>query len=98
MHQASSTLYKRRFLEEVCYTGIHMTQLLDQALERLRELSQTDRDRAAAELMSFVNQIDAPQMQLTDEQLAEVERRIAKRTPKTLTMAELDVRLKRRGI
>ena len=37
-----------------------MAQLLDQALERLRELSQTDEDRAAAELMNFVNQIDTP--------------------------------------
>ena len=75
-----------------------MAQLLDQALERLRELSQTDQDRAAAELLNFVNQIDIPQIQLSDEQLAEVERRLSKRKPKTLTMAELDARLKRRGI
>ena len=75
-----------------------MAQLLDQALERLRELSQADQDRAAVELMSFVNQIDAPQMQLSDEQLAEVERRLSKRNPKTLTMGELDALLKRRGI
>ena len=75
-----------------------MTQLLDQALERLRELPQTEQDLAAAELMNFVNHIDAPQIQLSDEQLAEVERRLAKRNPKTLTMAELDAHLKRRGI
>ncbi len=75
-----------------------MTQLLDQALERLRELPQTDQDRAAAELMHFVNHIDAPQIQLSDEQLAEVERRLAKKNAKTLTTAELDAHLKRRGI
>ena len=75
-----------------------MTQLLDQALDRLRKLSQTDQDLAAVELMNFVNQIDAPQIQLSDEQVAEVERRLAKKNPRTLTMAELDARLKRRGV
>jgi hypothetical protein len=75
-----------------------MTQLLDQALERLRELPQTDQDRAAAELMNFVNHIDTPQIQLSDEQVAEVERRLAKKNPRTLTMAELDTHLKRRGV
>jgi len=34
-----------------------MTKLLDKALERLRELPQTDQDRAAVELISFVNHI-----------------------------------------
>jgi hypothetical protein len=75
-----------------------MTQLLDQALERLRELPQTDQDRAAAELMDFVNQIDSPKLQLSDEQVEELERRLAKKNPKTLTMSELDAHLKRRGI
>ena len=75
-----------------------MSQLLDQALERLRELSQTEQDLAAVELINFVNQIDTPQIQLSDEQVAEVERRLAKKNPKTLTMAELDVHLKRRGV
>jgi len=75
-----------------------MNQLLDQALERLRELPQTDQDRAAAELMDFVNQIDAPQIQLSDEQVEELERRLAEKNPKTLTMSELDAHLMRRGI
>jgi hypothetical protein len=75
-----------------------MAQLLDQALERLRELPQTDQDRAAAELMNFVNHIDTPQIQLSDEQVAEVERRLAKKNPRMLTMAELDTHLKHRGV
>jgi hypothetical protein len=75
-----------------------MTQLLEQALERLRELPQTEQDLAAAELMNFVNQIDAPQIQLSDVQVAEVERRLAKKNPRTLTMAELDAHLKHRGV
>jgi hypothetical protein len=76
----------------------YMAELLDQALERLRELPQTDQDLAAAELMNFVNHIDAPQIQLSDDQLAEVDRRIAKKNARTLTMTELDAHLKRRGI
>jgi hypothetical protein len=75
-----------------------MSQLLDQALERLRELSQADQDLAAVELMSFVKHVDTPEIQLSDEQLAEVDRRLRKKDPKTLTIAELDARLKRRGI
>jgi hypothetical protein len=71
-----------------------MTQLLDKALKRLRELPQTDQDRAAVELIDFVNHIDAPQIQLSDEQVAEVERRIANKNPRTLTMEELDAHLK----
>ena len=75
-----------------------MSQLLDQVLERLRELPQTNQDLAAVELMNFVRQFDLPEIQLSDEQVAEVDRRLAMRDPKTLTMAELDARLGRRGI
>ena len=75
-----------------------MSQLLDQAVERLRELPQTDQDLAAVELMNFVNQFDRPQIQLSEEDLAELDRRLGMKNPKTLTMAELDARLKRRGI
>jgi hypothetical protein len=75
-----------------------MSQLLDQALERLRELPEANQDLAAVELMSIVDQFDKSQIQLTDEQLAEVERRLATKSPKTLSMAELDARLERRGI
>ena len=75
-----------------------MSQLLDQAVERLRELPQTDQDLAAAELMNFVNQVDRPQIQLSGDDLAELDRRLARKHPKTLTMEELDARLQRRGI
>ena len=75
-----------------------MTQLLEQALERLRELPQSDQDRAAVELINFVNHIDTAQIQLSDDQVAEVERRLAKKNPRTLTMAQLDAHLKHRGV
>ena len=74
-----------------------MAQLLKRAIERLRELPPTDQDLAAAELMHFVERFDAPQIQLSDEQLTEVNRRLAKKSPKTLAMAQLKARLKRRG-
>ena len=65
-----------------------MSQLLDQAVERVRELPETNQDLAAVELMNFVNQFDMPQIQLSDQQLAELDRRLAEKNPKTLTMAE----------
>ena len=74
-----------------------MTQLLKRALVRLQELPAADQDRAAADLMQFVDQHDMPQIQLSDEQLAEVNRRLAEKNPKTLTMVQLKARLKRRG-
>ena len=75
-----------------------MSQLLDQAVDRLRELPETNQDLAAVELMNIVNQFDRPQIQLSDEDVAELDRRLAEKNPKTLTMAELDARLQRRGI
>ena len=74
-----------------------MTQLLKRALVRLQELPAADQDRAAADLMQFVDRHDMPQIQLSDEQLAEVNRRLAEKNPKTLTMVQLKARLKRRG-
>ena len=74
-----------------------MTQLLKRALVRLQELPAADQDRAAADLMQFVDQHDMPQIRLSDEQLAEVNRRLAEKNPKTLTMVQLKARLKRRG-
>ena len=74
-----------------------MTQFLKRALVRLQELPAVDQDRAAADLMQFVDQHDMPQIQLSDEQLAEVNRRLAEKNPKTLTMVQLKARLKRQG-
>ena len=84
--------------KEECGIVVRMTQLLDQALGLLRELPQTKQDMAAAELMHFVNRLDVPEIQLSDKQLKEVGRRLAKKNPKTLTMKELDAHLKKRGI
>jgi hypothetical protein len=80
------------------YNDFYMSTLLEQAIERLRELPQTEQDLAAADLMRFVSVIDASPIQLSDEQVAEVERRRAVKNPRTLTAAQLDARLNRYGI
>lgn len=80
------------------YTEQHMTTLLEQAIERLRELPQTEQDLAAVDLMRFVSVVDVTSIQLSDEQVAEVERRRSVENPPTLTAAELDARLFRRGV
>ncbi len=49
-----------------------MTKLLDEAIARVRELSESDQEVAAQFLLSFANP-DSDRHQLTDEQLAEVE-------------------------
>ena len=48
-----------------------MTKLLDQAIESVRQLSDREQDLAAKFLLGFANQ-DATDVQLTDEQVAEV--------------------------
>ena len=65
-------------------------------MEAARKLSAVDQDVAAAEALKVVARAD--DLQLTDEQVAEVERRRKLKNPKTLTMAQLDTRLKRLGV
>lgn len=57
-----------------------MTRLLEEAVAKVRGLSEAEQDRAAAMLLGFADR-QADQYQLTSEQLAEVElaRREAKR-------------------
>jgi hypothetical protein len=74
----------------------HMTKLLERAIAQVRELSADAQDMAAAELMRYLGAARDPQ--LSDDQLAEVRRRRAERNPQTLTLDELDVRLRRFGV
>ncbi len=75
-----------------------MTQLLQKAIERVRELSATEQDLAAAQLMTFIDHVDVPDVQLSDEQVTEIKHRMKKKKAKTLTLAQLDARLRRRDI
>ncbi|MCC6984299.1 MAG: hypothetical protein IT535_13595 [Bauldia sp.] len=74
-----------------------MTKLFEVAIARVRGLPDSEQDRAAELLMTFADAEDSA-CQLSDEQAAEVDRRMAEKNPKTLTLAELDDRLRRRGI
>ena len=74
-----------------------MTKSLEAAIERVRGLPDSQQDRAAELLMSFADNEDS-EFQLSDEQVAEIARRQAEKNPKTITLAELDDRLRRRGI
>lgn len=70
-----------------------MTKLLDEAIEKVRSLPDSEQDMAAAEIMRYLNAVHEPQ--LSDGQLAEVRRRRAARDPQTLSHAEFRARLRR---
>jgi len=74
-----------------------MTKLLEQAIAKVRELPEDEQNRAAEFLLDFASP-DDQRYHLTDEQLAEVRRRRAVKNPQTITLAELDKRLRRLGV
>ncbi len=57
-----------------------MTILLEQAIEKVRLLSENRQDEAAEILLSVVAQTDADAPHLSDQQIEEVRRRQADRT------------------
>jgi hypothetical protein len=73
-----------------------MTKLLEEVISRVRKLPEAEQDMAAVEFMHYLEVARDPQ--LSDAQLAEVERRLANQNPKTLTLPELDKRLGLLGI
>ncbi len=54
-----------------------------------------ERQEDAAEILMTIEAQDKSGYHLSDEQLAELRRRRAEKNPKTLTLAELDERLRR---
>lgn len=73
-----------------------MTKFLEQVLAEVRKLSDDEQDRIAAELMAHIgtggNDRD---LQLSDEQLAEVRRRRADPNPRIATIEEVEARIRR---
>jgi hypothetical protein len=57
-----------------------------------------ERQEDAAEILMSIEAQDKSGYRLTDEQLAELQRRRAEKNPKTLTLAEFDERLRRFGV
>jgi hypothetical protein len=56
------------------------------------------RQQDAAEILALIEEHDGNPVRLTDEQATEVRLRLADRDAKTLTLAELDERLRQLGI
>ena len=55
-----------------------------------------ERQADLAEVARIMEQQDKSALQLTDEQAAQVRRRLAETNPKTFTLAELNAHLRRR--
>ncbi len=71
-----------------------MTKLLQEAIERVKELPEERQDELARALMQAAHD-DGSDYQLSDEQVAEVERRMRIKNPKYVTMNELKRRIAR---
>jgi hypothetical protein len=73
-----------------------MTNLLVEAVKVLRELPDDRQEAAARAIIDYgANDDDA---QLSDEQVAEIERRIAAPNRKFISLAKLDKRIRRLGV
>jgi hypothetical protein len=73
-----------------------MTKFLEQVLAEVRKLSDEEQDRIAAELMAHLDPGEDDQdLQLSDEQLAEVRRRRTDPNPRNVTIEQVDARIRR---
>jgi hypothetical protein len=73
-----------------------MTKLLDEAIAKVRQLPEDEQNAAAGALLDYLGA--SRELLLSDEQIAEVRRRRAVKNPVTLTLEQLDERLRRRGV
>ncbi len=71
-----------------------MTKTLEKAIEEVRRLPESEQDAAAATLMDFLESRN--DSVLTDEQLAEIDRRLAEPEGPLLSLEEVRARLRRR--
>jgi putative addiction module component (TIGR02574 family) len=71
-----------------------MSKLLEQAVARVRELPEEEQDAMAEALFAHLigNQVH---YRLTDEQVEEVERRLAEPAPRFLTLEEVRIHFRR---
>ena len=72
-----------------------MTKLFQKAIEQVEKLPAAEQDAAAGALMDYLGHMRG--LQLTDEQVAEVRRRMADRKRPTVPLAEVRDRLRRPG-
>jgi hypothetical protein len=72
-----------------------MTKLLNEAIRRVEQLPEGEQDAAAGALLDYVEHMH--KIRLTDEQIAEVRRRIADPNRKLLSLDEARSRVERFG-
>lgn len=72
-----------------------MTKLLDEAVKVLRGLPDDEQETAARAIIDYGAHDD--ELQLTDEQVVEIERRVSRPDRKFISLTELTKRLRRHG-
>ena len=73
-----------------------MTKLFDEAVKVLRELPDDRQEAAARAIINYG--ADDDEIQLSDEQVAEIELRIASTNRKFISLADLDKRIHHLGV
>ena len=73
-----------------------MTNLLEEAVKVLRELPDDRQEAAARAIIDYG--ADDDDVQLSDQQVAEIERRITNADRKFISLAELDKRIRHLGV
>jgi hypothetical protein len=86
--------FSGELFREACYIA-SMTKLLDQALRQVEQLPEGDQDAVAGALLDYVKHMR--DVSLTDEQVAEVGRRISDPNRRLLSHAEALERISRLG-
>ena len=73
-----------------------MTKLVQEAIEVLKEMPEKRQETVARAIINYGPEDD--DLQLTDEQVAEIERRMANPNRKFISLQELDKRLRHLGV
>jgi hypothetical protein len=73
-----------------------MTKLFEAAVRVLRDLPEGRQEAAARAILNYG--ADDDEVQLSDEEVAEIERRVANPNRKFISLVELDKRIRRLGV
>jgi hypothetical protein len=79
----------------LCYTDAMTRDQVKEILDRVRSWP-PDRQADLAHVVELMEEQDSSALRLSDDDLAELRRRRAEKNPKTITLAELNARLRRR--
>jgi hypothetical protein len=88
-------LISLRFKKAMCYNGIMTKDQIKAVLDRVLTWP-LERQEDVAQIVALMEEQDRSPLRLSDEQVAEVERRLADPNPKFLTLEEVRERFARR--